>query len=241
MEKEEALMSDTFHDKRILLVDDETELLKMVSSILKANGYHDLYTAVTATQALKCCEEDNPELAVLDVMLPDLDGFSLFERMRKTSDFPVLFLTARDETEDKLRGLGLGADDYLVKPFLPEELVLRVDAILRRCYKTENPVLQLAACTIDFSRAQVKKENKLLPLTATEQRLLLKLAGNIGKIVTIDALCDAGWGNASYGTESSLMTHIRRIREKIEHDPSQPVSLLTVRGLGYKLIAGEEK
>ncbi len=223
-------------NKRILLVDDESALLDMTAGILEAEGYRQIKKAKTAKEALAACREWRPEFVVLDVMLPDGDGFSLLEQLRAFSDVPVLFLTARGEEEDRFRGLGLGADDYIVKPFLPKELILRIGAILRRCYKNEQPLVQLAACQIDFEKAEVIKNEKSIPLTAKEFELLQALYRNAGKIVTIDMLCEAVWGENPFGYENSLMAHIRRIREKIEENPSKPVSLITVKGLGYKLL-----
>lgn len=228
--------SEYIKKKRLLLVDDEPELLGMVVSILKEDGYEAVRTARTVKEAVKAAEEFQPELAVLDVMLPDGDGFGLMEQLRAKGDYPVLFLTARGEEEDKFRGFGLGADDYIVKPFLPGELLFRVAAILRRSYKEEDPLVELAGCEIDFSRAEVVREGERIPLTAKEYELLSALYRNAGRIVTIDTLCEAAWGDNPYGYENSLMAHIRRIREKIEDNPSRPVSLVTVKGLGYKLI-----
>lgn len=223
-------------EKRILLVDDEKEILDMVEMILKEAGFCFVCRASSVKEALEAAEEFRPDFAVLDVMLPDGDGFGLFERLREKAEYPVLFLTARGEDGDKFRGFGLGADDYMVKPFLPKELVFRVQAILRRVYKEENPKLRLADCEVDFSRAEVCRGKEILPLTAKEYAILQALARNAGRIVTIDALCQAAWGDNPYGYENSLMAHIRRIREKIEKDPSCPVSLITVKGLGYRLL-----
>ncbi len=228
--------SEYIKKKRLLLVDDEPELLDMVVSILKEDGYEAVRTARTVKEAVKAAEEFQPELAVLDVMLPDGDGFGLMEQLRAKGDYPVLFLTARGEEEDKFRGFSLGADDYIVKPFLPGELLFRVAAILRRSYKEEDPLVELAGCEIDFSRAEVVREGERIPLTAKEYELLSALYRNAGRIVTIDTFCEAAWGDNPYGYENSLMAHIRRIREKIEDNPSRPVSLVTVKGLGYKLI-----
>ena len=227
---------DYIKNKKILLVDDEPGLLCMVESILKEEGYQQRKTAKTVKEAIAVCKDWKPELAVLDVMLPDGDGFSLLQQIRTFSDIPVLFLTARGEDEDKFRGLGLGADDYMVKPFLPRELILRIGAILRRCYKQEHPLVHLAACQLDFEKAEVIKHGEHIPLTAKEFDLLSAHSRNSGKIVTIDMLCEAAWGENPFGYENSLMAHIRRIREKIEENPSKPVSLITVKGLGYKLV-----
>lgn len=174
-------------------------------------------------------------------MLPDGDGFFLFEQMKSFLDIPILFLTARGEDSDRLHGLGLGADDYLVKPFLPKELLLRIGIILRRFYKDEKPVVTLKGSQIDFSRAEVIRGGERIPLTAKEFEILQALYRNAGRIVTIDQLCEAAWGDNPFGYENSLMAHIRRIREKIEEHPSSPVSLLTVRGLGYKLTLADKE
>ena len=223
------------HTKKILLVDDEPELLTLVAVILKEDGFENIMTASTVSEGIDAAKTQKPDLAILDVMLPDGDGFSLMQQIRAFSDMPVIFLTARDEAEDKLAGLGLGADDYIAKPFLGEELLLRVHAILRRCYKTDAPVVKLDGCLIDFERGQVSKAGETIPLTAMEYTLLKTLARNAGKIVTLDTLCEALWGDNPFGYENSLNAHIRRIREKIESTPSKPVSLFTMMGLGYKL------
>lgn len=231
-------MDNSFlHGKRLLLVDDEPELLKLVAGILKDAGFETILTAMTGKDAVLTANKEHPDLIVLDVMLPDGDGFSLMRQLRAFTDVPIIFLTARDEAADKLSGLGLGADDYISKPFLPQEFLLRIYAVLRRSYKADSPLLVLEGSTIDFSRAEVHKGREMIPLTAKEYALLEALARNAGKIVTIDALCEALWGDNPFGYENSLNAHIRRVREKIEADPSKPVSLITMKGLGYKLLA----
>lgn len=232
---------DRWKQKRILVVDDEPGLLQMVVSILNQDGYTQIKTAGTMREALGVCQEWMPELAILDVMLPDGDGFFLFEQIKSFLDIPILFLTARGEDSDRLHGLGLGADDYLVKPFLPKELLLRIGIILRRFYKDEKPVVTLKGSQIDFSRAEVIRGGERIPLTAKEFEILQALYRNAGRIVTIDQLCEAAWGDNPFGYENSLMAHIRRTREKIEEHPSSPVSLLTVRGLGYKLTLADKE
>lgn len=222
--------------KRIMLVDDEPEILNMVVSILKTEGFCNITTASAVKDAITLAEEMPPELAVLDVMLPDGDGFCLMEQLRKNGTYPVLFLTACGEDKDKFTGFGTGADDYIVKPFLPKELVFRILAVLRRSYKDENPVVKLHNCEIDFDRAEVIKNGVHITLTAKEYHILNTLYRNAERIVTIDSLCEAAWGENPFGYENSLMAHIRRIREKIEQNPSHPVSLITVKGLGYKLV-----
>nr|WP_319489727.1 response regulator transcription factor [uncultured Caproiciproducens sp.] len=229
-------MDQTFlHAKKLLLVDDEPELLKMVTAILKDDGFENIVLAASVKEGTSVAKSEKPDLAILDVMLPDGDGFSLMQQIRSFTDVPIIFLTAKDEATDKLAGLGLGADDYIIKPFMAQELLLRVHAVLRRCYKEDSKLLKLDGCTVDFSRAEVHKAGEVIPLTAKEHTLLETLARNEGKIVSIDSLCEALWGDNPFGYENSLNAHVRRIREKIETDPSKPVSLITIKGLGYKL------
>ena len=232
-------------EKKILIVDDEPDIRIMIEKFLRKEGFFRIFTADDCTSALSFFKTDRPDIVILDVMLPDGDGFSLLSSIRQFSDLPVLFLSARGEDEDRLLGLGLGADDYIVKPFLPRELILRLMAILKRVYtspvKEQLSVFQLGNRTINLESAivQSNREQKEFPLTAKEHAILVKLYENKGKIVTSDALCQAAWGDDSYGYENTLMVHIRRIREKIELDPSKPIHLLTVRGLGYKLLLKE--
>ena len=180
-------MSDNYLlHKRILVVDDEQALLDMICSILQAYGFQNTTTAKSVREALMEAEKCPPELAILDVMLPDGNGFDLMTQLKKKGDYPVLFLT----DEDKFRGFGLGADDYMVKPFLPKELLFRIMAILRRCYKDENPLVQLQNSQIDFARAEVIKSGMHIPLTAKEHRLLWALyhtASHKASIVTMQA------------------------------------------------------
>ncbi len=232
---------DFLYDKRILIVDDEQELLNMVASILTDAGFSNIQTATNIKEAILTAARFSPELAILDVMLPDGTGYDLLKELKSTIDYPCLFLTALGENEDRLKGFCVGADDYVVKPFLPQELIFRITAILRRTYKGDNPVLKLTASEIDFDRAEVIKNGEHIMLTAKEYELLKALYRNTGRIVTIDALCEAAWGENPFGYENSLVVHIRRIREKIEKDPSKPVSLITVKGLGYKLIGGNSR
>ena len=227
-------------DCHILLVDDEKNLLYMVRDLLKEEGYSAVDTAVSCKEAEKKLTENQYALVILDVMLPDGNGFSFFQEQIRDKDYsgiPVIFLSARDENEAKLKGLGLGADDYITKPFLPQELMLRVKAVLMRTYRLEEiqQDLQLQNVMIRFDDSTIIRDGKVQTMTAKEYMLLRKLAENKGKIVSIDSLCDTLWPDGSYGLESSLMVHIRHIREKIEADPSRPEHLITMRGLGYKL------
>ena len=230
---------------RLLVVDDEKQLADMVADILRMAGWTHVDTANSAEEAMGAiaaaqAEGNAYKLFIFDVMMPEVDGFELLKRVRSMpahANTPALFLTARDAPTDRIEGLSLGADDYLSKPFLPQELTLRVAAVLRRCYPQTSHALSLAACTVDLKSAEVTRlDGSKVTLTAKELELLEVLARNTGRIVTIDAICEALWGS-TFAYENSLMAHVRRLREKIEADPSHPESLVTVRGLGYKLMA----
>lgn len=218
----------------ILIVDDEPALQSMVREILTQAGY-ETDSALSCAQALERFRSTAPDGVLLDVMLPDGDGFSLFRQLRQVRDVPVLFLSARDEDAARLRGLGLGADDYITKPFLPQELLLRLRAVLRRVYRAEPTTVGLGDAEIDWGKGTVRRDGVETALTAKEFALLKKLWEARGNIVTMDALCGALWEGPLVGYENTLMVHIRRLREKVEANPSRPQFLLTVRGLGYRL------
>ena len=231
----------TCFDCKILVVEDEREVALMIQKHLQKEGYGLVYTAGSFKEAMDVFGRENPDCMVLDINLPDGDGFSLMKKIRVSSQAPIRFLSARDKDEDRLLGLGLGADDYIVKPFLPRELSLRLGSILNRAYffsKSENeakPIFSLGRVTIDLTSGAVIKDGIRTELKAKEYALLEKLYANRNKIVTFDSLCEAVWGDRYYGYENTLMVHIRRLREKIEEEPSHPRYLLTIKGLGYKL------
>ena len=192
------------YDCKILLIDDNAELVSMISGILTKSGFENIYTAGSCSSGLEVFLKEEPQLVILDIMLPDGDGFTLFRRLREQSQVPILFLSARDEDNDRLFGLGLGADDYITKPFLPQELLLRIHAILKRVYFSsvqlpkEEKVLILGKREVSFENAQVTAEGISVSLTAKELLLLKKLNQNRGKIVTFDAICQAVWEDSYY-------------------------------------------
>lgn len=233
---------NTIYEVRILIIDDNKDLLHLLCEQLSVAGYRHIQTAENCAAAKKLFASEIPELMILDINLPDGDGFSLFRDLHAKADVPALFLSARDADADRLFGLGLGADDYLTKPFLMQELLLRVRHILQRTYRAElarakSKSLKLADRNVDLNDALViLSDGNSLPLTATELALLRKLVENRGHIVTYDALCSAVWGADYYGYENSLGVHIRHLRQKLEENPGSPRYLLTVRGIGYKLV-----
>lgn len=232
---------NTIYETQILIVDDNQDLLHLLCEQLSGAGYQHIQTATNCATAKAAFLNEQPQLMILDINLPDGDGFSLFRTLRAKADTPALFLSARDADADRLFGLGLGADDYLTKPFLIQELLLRVQHILQRSYRTELSSAQMITLKLGDRSVNLNDALVFLPdgsrtaLTATELSLLRKLTENRGHIVTYDALCSAVWGADYYGYENSLGVHIRHLRQKLEENPSQPHYHITVRGIGYKL------
>ena len=222
---------------KILLVDDEKKILEINKKLLSDSGFSNILTCENAVRADELISDETIDLVVLDIMLPDMNGLSLYEMWKKRGiNVPVIFLSARDEETSRLKGLGLGADDYVTKPYTPEELLLRIKAVLRRTYHlTENKVVEMGTVTVDLSSGIVYRPEGQVELTAKEFTLFTKLHDNQGKIVSINTLMDTLWPDGSYGLENSLVVHVRRLREKIEETPSDPKHLQTVRGLGYRL------
>ncbi|WP_101773967.1 response regulator transcription factor [Peptostreptococcus faecalis] len=223
------------YERKVLIVDDEKEILEMIEYALKKEGFKNIYTAKNKRDALETYKITKPDMAILDILLPDGSGFEIIEYMRQSDNIPVLFLSALSDIDNKYEGFNLGADDYMVKPFMEKELSLRMKAILNRSYGMEDKVVYLKHSYIDFDRAVIVKEDQEYEMTAKEYNILKLLHENKNKVVTIDGILSALWGQQYYGYENTLMTHIRKIRQKIEKNPSKPESLVTYKGLGYKL------
>lgn len=234
---------------RILLVDDEREILDLLTLVLKREGFSNVITATTVGEALHAVGEAPPSLAVLDVMLPDGEGYALAGRIRQTSDAPIIFLTARGSDLDKLTGFSVGADDYVTKPFNPLEIVARIRAQLRRTYDGPIASGDPAALVHDFGAFAVHEDECRLvvrghdvALPAREFQLLAFLSRHPGRVFSKRQIYRQVWGEEALGEadDNTVQVHIRRLREKIEADPGSPRHLLTVRGLGYKLVRGGE-
>lgn len=220
---------------RILVVDDEPALVNTVQAYLEREGY-TVYTALDGPAALKAARAFRPDLIVLDIMLPEMDGLEVLRRLRQESEVYVLMLTARAGETDKIVGLTVGADDYLTKPFSPRELVARVKAILRRgrgAPKGE-PALIFHRLRLDPEARQVWKDDQPVELTPIEFDLLYALARHRGRVLSREQLIEQVWGYDYYGDERVVDVHIGRVRKKVEDDPSNPTLIVTVRGAGYR-------
>jgi DNA-binding response OmpR family regulator len=231
------------HEARVLVVEDDPTLLGQLTELLEREGYRAVRGAGTVADALLTVATWQPQLLLLDVMLPDGNGFDLLRRVRETSDAPALFLSARDEDASRLRGLGLGADDYVAKPFLPAELLLRLAAVLRRSYNLPDalPAIVLGEVEVDLATGEVRRLGAVeSTLTAKEHALVKRLNESRGSIVTTDELCRSVYGD-EFGYANALAILVRRLREKVEDDPSHPRWVVTVRGLGYRLMREEAR
>ncbi len=223
----------------ILVVDDEKNLLENLYNFLKDKGFKKIYTAKNLKESRFKLENFKIDLIVLDLMLPDGSGFDLLKEVRKNSDLAVIILSALDGIDDRKEGFENKADDYLVKPFFPDELLWRIDAVLRRSKKIENDgKINLGKVIFDKSKGIVEKNGKEIVLTATQFKILSFLSENMNMIVSIDRILDHIWKD-SYGYENTLITHIYRLREKLEDNPRDPKILITIKGLGYKLVNKE--
>ena len=229
-----------FKDARLLLVDDEDYLINSMYKFLKNKGYNNVMTARNIKEASFKLKNNKVDLMILDIMLPDGSGFVLLEELRKKSTLPVIILSALSGIDDKKVGFDLEVDDYIVKPFLPEDLLWRIEAVLRRTYQNKNDKITLLdGIVFDRERAILIRNKEEIQLTAKQFKILDYLAININKIVSIDQIIDRCW-EESFGYENTLITHIYRLRDKLEDDPANPKVLITVKGLGYKLL-GENK
>ncbi len=223
--------------KRILIVDDEKNIVDILKFNLQKESF-DTYEAYDGRQAIEIAEREKPDLIILDVMLPEIDGFTVCRKLRQTMQTPILMLTAREEEVDKVLGLELGADDYITKPFSPRELMARVKANLRRVIDDAIPQpkdesIQCGDLEIDVNRYEVRRDKAVIDLTLREFELVKFLGLQKGQIFTRENLLEKVWGYEYFGDVRTVDVTVRRLREKLEKEPSKPEYILTKRGVGY--------
>lgn len=230
---------------KIMVVDDETDILDLLEKALNIEGFYNITKVDKGLSAISICQEMQPDIIILDVMLPDIDGYEVCKQIRGFSHCPVLFLSSKNDELDKILGLAVGGDDYVTKPFSPKEIAYRVKAQLRRAeYKqipTQDDTIRIGALMIDTIGCRVTKEDKEIELTAREFEILQHLAWNIGRVISRERLYETIWGEDSFGCDNTMMVHIRHLREKIEDNPRTPRYIITMKGLGYKLVNPNEK
>ncbi len=225
---------------RILVVDDEPQIVELLRSYLERDGF-EVAEAADGEQALATCRHLLPDLVILDLMLPRLDGREVCRRIRETAHTPIIMLTARDEETDKLLGLELGADDYVTKPFSPREVVARVRAVLRRGTWETADVIRAGDLVIDLRAHEVSLQGRRVELTPTEFKLLETLAAHPSQVFTRMQLIDRVQGHAFEGYERTIDAHIKNLRGKVEPDPRNPRHILTVFGVGYKFQVASDR
>ncbi len=232
-------METRLRDRRILVVDDEERMVRFIRLNLEHDGFQVL-EAFRGTQAIERIRSGLPDLVLLDVMLPDIDGFEVLRIIREVSSVPVIMLTAKGEEDDRVHGLELGADDYITKPFSPRELVSRVRAVLRRTESasgTAHGLIQVDdRLKIDFDRREVWVDGELVQLRPTEYRLLYHLVQNAGWVLTHDDVLTKVWGYEYRDEPHYVRLYINYLRKKLEKDPSNPKYILTERGVGYRFV-----
>lgn len=229
---------------RILICDDQKDIVNALKIYLTPEGY-DLYEAYNGQEAVELCRKTTMDLILLDVMMPVMDGVTATAKIREFSNAPIILLTAKSETEDKVLGLNVGADDYITKPFVPVEVLARIRSQLRRYSRMDNrtedkETLTIGGISLDDRTKSVTVEGEPVSLTPTEYSILHLLMSNPGKVYSTKALYEAVWQEAALGSEGSVAVHIRHLREKIEINPSEPRYLKVMWGQGYKL-EGESK
>ena len=225
--------------RRVLVVDDDAKTVELVKLYLSRDGYQIL-TAYDGGEALRLARESSPDLVVLDLMLPDIDGLEVCRTLRHEFDIPVIMLTARTTDQDKLIGLGLGADDYVTKPFSPRELAARVRAVLRRLPGEHGPEeIERSELTMNFARHEAWFAGRPLNLSSAEFKLLAVLAKEAGRAFSRASLIEEALGYDFQGFDRTIDVHILNLRRKLEPDPSRPRYIKTVYGVGYKFVAGD--
>ncbi len=228
-------------ERNILIVDDDIEIIDIVKTTLHKENFINIFTANSCESAYEILYEKDIHFLILDIMLPDGSGYDVLKYVRKDKKMPCLFLSALSDMDSKYRGFMVGADDYLTKPFMAKELIFRTLAILSRTYPDYSKKIILKSVSVDFEKAIVYKDENEIMITAKEFGILELLYENKNKIVSLDTILARVWGENSFGYTNTLMAHIRKIREKIEENPSNPKNLITVKGLGYKLVVNDKR
>ncbi len=233
------------NEYKIMAVDDEPDILDLLEKALNIEGFPAVIKVDTGIKAVNACKEMQPDMIILDVMLPDIDGYEVCRQIRQFSHCPILFLSSKNDELDKILGLAVGGDDYVTKPFSPKEIAYRVKAQLRRMEYRQSPcrsqTIEIGALTIDTDGCRALKDGRDLELTAREFEILQYLAENKGRVISRERLYEAVWNEDSFGCDNTVMVHIRHLREKMENDPTAPMYLITMKGLGYKLVNPYEK
>lgn len=236
-------MNSVFDKFKVLIIDDEEDITDILDTVLKREGFGNIYIANNGADGIELFKKVNPDIVLLDIMLPDISGYDVFNELRKYSQIPILFISAKTEEVDRLLGFAIGADDYITKPFSAKEVAFRLKARLKTFDNivtnksiNENKIIKFGDVEINDETGEVYKDGELLEFTAKELKLLMYLINNPNRIISKEMICNEVWGEDFFGYDNTITVHIRRLRKKIEDNPSKPKYITTVIGLGYKFV-----
>ncbi|MGN7895926.1 response regulator transcription factor [Bacillus sp. 22475] len=232
--------------KNILIVDDDKDIIDLLKLFLEMENFF-VVEALNGEVALKCLEENHIDLAIVDIMMPKMDGYQLIKKIRETLQFPILILSAKSQEVDKIIGLGIGADDFITKPFSALEIIARVQAHLRRSYEFNDKAVEgkekqihMGDLVLDHHSCTLYKSSETITLSATEYKILTLFMEEPGRIFTKKQIFESVWSDYYCADDNTIMVHISRLREKLEDSPKNPVYIKTIRGLGYRFARKEE-
>lgn len=240
-------MNSIFEKYKVLIIDDEQDIVDILETVLKREGFNNIFVANNGEDGIELFKKVKPDIVLLDIMLPDISGYDVFNEIRKLSEAPILFISAKSEEVDRLLGFAIGADDYITKPFSPKEVAFRLKARLKAFNNisiskniNENKIIKFGNVEINEETSVVYKEGKALEFTAKELKLLKYLINNPNRIISKEMICNEVWGENFFGFDNTITVHIRKLRMKIEDNPSKPKYITTVIGLGYKFVMNGE-
>lgn len=236
-------MNNKFSKYKILIIDDEQDIVDILKTVLERDGFDNIFIANNGVDGIELFNKVNPDIVLLDIMLPDIIGYDVFNELRKYTQIPILFISAKSEEVDRLLGFAIGADDYITKPFSAKEVSFRLKARLKAFDNVtvnhnidENKIIKFGDIEINEKKGEVLKGKKSVEFTAKELKLLIYLINNSNRIISKERICNEVWGADFFGYDNTITVHIRKLRKKIEDDPSKPKYIKTVIGLGYKFI-----
>lgn len=236
-------MNNIFDKYKVLLIDDEQDIVDILDTVLKREDFKNIFIANNGKDGIELFKKINPDIVLLDIMLPDISGYEVFNEIRKFSQVPILFISAKSEEMDRLLGFAIGADDYITKPFSAKEVAFRLKARLKSFNNIEatqskkvERIIKFGDIEINEETGEVYKDGQSLEFTAKELKLLIYLINNPNRIISKEMICNEVWGADFFGYDNTITVHIRKLRMKIEDNPSKPKYITTIIGLGYKFI-----
>lgn len=236
-------MNSIFDKFKVLIIDDEEDITDILDTVLKREGFSNIFISNNGKDGIELFKKVNPDIVLLDIMLPDISGYDVFNELRKYTKVPILFISAKTEEVDRLLGFAIGADDYITKPFSAKEVAFRLKARLKTFDNiittksiNESKIIKFGDVEINEETGEVCKNGELLDFTAKELKLLMYLINNPNRIISKEMICNEVWGEDFFGYDNTITVHVRRLRKKIEDNPSKPKYITTIIGLGYKFV-----